>query len=604
MGADMIGMSLGRYVIDEAVARGGMGQLYLAHEIDNPAGTVVIKCVRPDPGEHTNRDRVRMFLDEARVATLLDHPNIVKVYEVDYEDGFYYMVMERLLGWDLFDVAKRLASTNQWMPVGILVRLMIDACQGLDAAHRCKTERGEALDLVHRDVSLTNLFLTEDGVLKVLDFGVAKTTIQVAQTRTGEVKGKVNYMSPEQLRNQVVDCRSDIFSLGVVMHELLTGDRLFKRATLVDSMRAVLTEFIPPPVRHRESLNADLVSITMRALHRDPDLRFSSASEVSAALEATRLTVVDRAPIVAMLRELNAGSRGLVQDRGPTVTCSSDALEAWAGSVVAELDPRVTGIEPPKRDTILDEILEVASGLGTDPTIDTTTGTAVDSGVDVGWSPPLKTTVAVLPRRRLAAARVGGWSRSARRLWRASRGRWIAAGLALVAAATLTAVVAADWITGATPVEKVEVDRPPENELTDALPPAKAQQPPAVVEPVEPMPAPAVPVEARTPPPVVDEPAPDASRPRVRGRDADKPARPATKRDKPKARRGRLTLEARPWAEVYLGNKLLGTTPLINKSLPAGEVELRLRNPEAGLERTITVEIHAGETVRTTIDLD
>lgn len=272
----------GRYELVRLMGRGGMGEIWAARDtlLDRP---VVIKRLRSHLSD--NPAFVDMFLDEAQAAAKLAHPNVVKIYDLGMLDGTYFMAMERLYGWDLNEIRKQLHARGELLPVPVVLRLVIDACRGLHAAHTAKTDKGVPLKLVHRDVSPQNLFVTRDGILHVLDFGVAKSAIQRRQTMAGTIKGKVAYMSPEQALGEPLDARSDIFALAIVLHELVSGQRLFDRPVDVQVFDAVLTEPILPPMRRGAALPGSLVSATMRALQRDKTLRFDSAERFGDELE-------------------------------------------------------------------------------------------------------------------------------------------------------------------------------------------------------------------------------------------------------------------------------------------------------------------------------
>lgn len=272
----------GRYELVRLMGRGGMGEIWAARDtlLDRP---VVIKRLRSHLSD--NPAFVDMFLDEAQAAAKLAHPNVVKIYDLGMLDGTYFMAMERLYGWDLNEIRKQLHARGELLPVPVVLRLVIDACRGLHAAHTAKTDKGVPLKLVHRDVSPQNLFVTRDGILHVLDFGVAKSAIQRRQTMAGTIKGKVAYMSPEQALGEPLDARSDIFALAIVLHELVSGQRLFDRPIDVQVFDAVLTEPILPPMRRGDVLPGSLVSATMRALQRDKSLRFDSAERFGDELE-------------------------------------------------------------------------------------------------------------------------------------------------------------------------------------------------------------------------------------------------------------------------------------------------------------------------------
>lgn len=289
---------------------GGMGEIHLAH--DAMLGRrVVIKYLLDHAA--TDRERVEMFLHEARAVALCEHPNIIRIFDVGLDRGRYFMALEHLEGWDLADILTRMRETQQLLPLPIALRLIIDAAEGLHAAHEAASADGEPLRLVHRDVSLHNLFVTRAGLLKVLDFGVAKTDAQVHSTMAGTLKGTLAYMSPEQCSAVELDRRSDVFSLGVVAYELVSGQRLFKRETSQEIVAAVVQAYVPPPAR---PIGEELLVTLRRALARDREVRFATTHAFAEALAtqavasradvaefmATHMadaTAVDAAPLLA-----------------------------------------------------------------------------------------------------------------------------------------------------------------------------------------------------------------------------------------------------------------------------------------------------------------
>ncbi|MFC1609443.1 protein kinase [Myxococcota bacterium] len=271
----------GRYELLRRIGVGGMGEVFLAHDtiLDRK---VVIKHLRAELS--SDRKFVGMFLDEARAVARCEHPNIVRIFDIDIESERYFMALEWLEGWDLERIVRQTTATGNLLPVPVIVSWMIAACRGLQAAHEAVTADGRALNLVHRDISPANLFVTSDGVLKILDFGVAKTAVQRRHTLIGSIRGKIAYMSPEQRRCDPLDRRSDIYSLGVVFHELLTGERLFPPQSA--DAHVIAQAGVLPPARDPEPLPEAIVRIAMRALNKNPALRYPSAQHLVDVLRA------------------------------------------------------------------------------------------------------------------------------------------------------------------------------------------------------------------------------------------------------------------------------------------------------------------------------
>jgi len=267
---------IGRHAVVGYIATGGMAELFLGKE---PTGRpVVIKRILPHLARQTSF--VSMFIDEARIGSRAKHPNLVEVYELGQVGVDLFLVMEYLVGENLAGVVRRLTKRNERIPYGLCAWIIAEVCDGLHYAHELTDDAGNPLELVHRDVSPQNVFVTYGGDVKLLDFGVATAAHRLTQTASGEVKGKYAYMSPEQCRGEALDRRSDLFSLGTVLYELTTLRRLFKRPNELQVMKAITEEPIPRPTREHEDYPACLEDICVRALARDPAQRYASAAEM------------------------------------------------------------------------------------------------------------------------------------------------------------------------------------------------------------------------------------------------------------------------------------------------------------------------------------
>ena len=227
-----------------------------------------------------------MFLQEARVAARLDHPAIAHVLDLGHVDGSYFMAMEYVPGDDFRRVTRHADAEGRTLPVALACRMVIGACEGLDFAHSRIDERGRALNIVHRDVSPQNLLVTFDGLVKVIDFGIAKAADSAHHTRTGVLKGKYAYMSPEQAEGLALDRRSDVFALGIVLYELITRTRLFKRHNDLATLKAVTDCQVPRPTQFNPSIDPELEGIVLRALARDRGQRTPTAGHLARELEA------------------------------------------------------------------------------------------------------------------------------------------------------------------------------------------------------------------------------------------------------------------------------------------------------------------------------
>jgi serine/threonine protein kinase len=275
------GTHIGKYVVRRKLAEGGMAEIYLctARGAEGFEKEVVIKRVRAflasDP------EFVGMFIAEARLASRLNHANVVQIFDFDKHEDTYYLAMEYVRGCSLWELRKRCKELMEPVPPVMVAHIGVEVARGLHYAHRVKVN-GQPLDLVHRDVTPHNVLLSFDGAVKLTDFGIAKAGNKL--TQPGVLKGKFAYMSPEQARGEAVDARTDIFALGVVLWEMLTGGRLFDGDSEVAVLRAVQQSAIPPPARLNPDVPEDLDAVVVRALDRDPAARFQTAGELERAL--------------------------------------------------------------------------------------------------------------------------------------------------------------------------------------------------------------------------------------------------------------------------------------------------------------------------------
>jgi serine/threonine protein kinase len=280
---------LGRYELLARIATGGMGEIFLAR-LEGAGGfekLYVIKRILPHLADD-QRFRA-MLIAEARVAANMSHANVCHVYELDESDGHLYIVMEYLEGLTLLAVLKKYAAEDRQLELGFVGGVVQQVAAGLHYAHELRDRDGELMGIVHRDVTPSNIFLTETGVAKVHDFGVAKAK-DSTNTESGTVKGKFAYMAPEQLQGVVVDRRADVFAFGVVIAEMLTGRRLFQRKTDYLTFRAVMEQPLPNLQQVRPDLPEALIAVVTRALARNPEERYPSVR----ALELAVLDVIKR----------------------------------------------------------------------------------------------------------------------------------------------------------------------------------------------------------------------------------------------------------------------------------------------------------------------
>jgi serine/threonine-protein kinase len=276
---------LGKYDILAQLTSGGMAELFLGCTA-GPGGFrkyVVLKRILPQAAD--DEAFVQMFLDEARITAAFSHPNIAQVFDLgeDRKSGFY-VAMEFIPGQNLNEVMEVCARQGAVLPLGFSVAVVHDCALALHYAHTFHLPTGEACPVIHRDVAQKNIMVTYEGQVKLLDFGIAKAKGALARTKVGTVKGTAGYMSPEQVRGEPVDARSDVFSLGVVLWEMIAGRRLFSADTEVEELRLILSGPIESPDQAEPSVPEGLAKVALKALERDKTKRFTSARDFARAL--------------------------------------------------------------------------------------------------------------------------------------------------------------------------------------------------------------------------------------------------------------------------------------------------------------------------------
>jgi serine/threonine protein kinase len=272
------------YRFGRRIGRGGMGEVYLGLQegMGGLERLVVIKRIYPQFGE--DEHFTGMLLQEARLAASIRHPNVVQIHDIGRDEDGYFIAMEYLSGETLVYVTRTLRSRNEPVPPAVACRIGAEVAAGLHCAHTATDPGGNPQPIVHRDVTPSNLIVCFNGAVKIVDFGVAKATLHEGHTRGG-VKGKMSYLAPEQLYDQPIDGRTDVFQLGICLHEALTGGRLFKGSNDQERAVAVLEQAVPPPSELVENLPKELDEVVLWALQREPDKRPESADELRKALE-------------------------------------------------------------------------------------------------------------------------------------------------------------------------------------------------------------------------------------------------------------------------------------------------------------------------------
>lgn len=578
----------GVYQLVSEVASGGMATVYLAirHGGQGFEKCCAIKRIHP----HLARDKnfSDMFIDEARITARLSHPCVCGVFDFGSdEEGSYYIAMEFLRGETLSHVIGALAKRPEAMGdprlPRIAARIIADLAEGLHAAHTAKSETGERYDIVHRDVTPQNLFVLYDGSVRVSDFGIARARSRLHVSGNSELKGKLSYMAPEQLDRKEIDQRVDIWSLGVVLWEFLTGRRLFRCESEAETVIAVGNRVVPPPSSLNPNVDAELDRIVLRALQRDPDQRYLTARDFSRDLERYLNRMGDFVPNMDLADWLN--------DLFPQGAARFDVLV----EVAKQLARASAAANAPESNQLPAPYVNSPQLLA-NPTLpfDKTQRSNYPNDIPrdpvVLDTPPTRLSLGVssldLPRSRpFGAKRVLGTLAVAGAL---------ALTVGLTWAAT-TGVVSLHIATGAT-ATSASAAPPPAPEEVEPASTADLANEPAIAATVD---APALELE---PDPVTLKPTPKATQaPRTAAKPQTKPAAASATPEPPADRNATgqvLVTTPGGTATVLLGGRELGRTPA-RLTLPAGPASLTLRT-EQGAERVVSVTVQPGGTALVT----
>ena len=299
--------TLGRYHLLRRHARGGMAELFIA-AADGVGGfrkVVLLKRILPEYA--ADPEFTRLFLNEARLAATLSHPNVVSVQDCGIADDEYYFTMEYVHGTDLRGLLREVSNREAPIPIEHVLTIGAGMCAGLHHAHEQRGPDGAPLQLVHRDVSPGNILVSYDGIVKIADFGIARAAAQTTITRQGALRGKLAYMSPEQAQGEPLDRRSDVFAIGLVLHELLTGRRCFSGDNELALLHQIVFQDVVSPAQERPGTPDALASLVMSALARQPADRPQTAGEMRASIEAIAASLghpLSTSQLGAYVREL------------------------------------------------------------------------------------------------------------------------------------------------------------------------------------------------------------------------------------------------------------------------------------------------------------
>jgi serine/threonine-protein kinase len=568
------GERIGRYQVLTQLSVGGMAELFLGFT-SGPGGfrkDVALKRILP----HVRGDEQfeKMFLDEARITAALNHPNIGQVFELGQDGEGLFLAMEFIAGQNLNQVANVCRRRGKVLPVGFTLAVVRDVCLALHYAHAFTTPGGKPSPVIHRDVSQKNVMVTYDGVVKLLDFGIAKARDGVVRTQVGMVKGTTGYMSPEQVRGEPLDGRSDLFAAGVMLHELLTGQRLFSAETERQEMEMILNA--PIPVPDVPGLPAEVAAVVLKALAREREERYASGRELARALEAAAgpLLMDSEQRAAFMLehfqdrmqatRRLLESAEEVKEPVAPEATGMPPAGEE-PGMAPTDPAPAPQGVRPEKTEAkppAREQAKPPVRGQGARRT---ETAEAPATGV--------LTTGRRVTQERPAAPRETQLTEPSTRggmgkFWAVILALLVVGGSAGYGAVKLIAAMKAQEAEG-TPISVPVGDLSP---MTPIEPPEQKKADPGATAPAQPA------AEAQE---GKEEPA--------KKEDDSEPVR--------NVRQGALTLVILPEAEVFLNGRSLGKTPLIKKPVPVGRHLLRIKGAD-GKRRQLSVPIQAGKTAQ------
>ncbi len=576
--------AFGKYQLFASLGRGGMADVFLA-VARGPMGfnkLAVVKRLRAqladDPSFRT------MFLDEARLAARLNHPNVVHTYEVGEQDGVYFIAMEYLEGQPLNKIIHEAVKTNKVFEESFCARVVSDALSGLNHAHELKDYDGKPLQIIHRDVSPHNVFVTYGGVVKLVDFGIAKAALSSTETEVGVLKGKVAYMSPEQAMAGPIDQRSDLFAMGIVLWELLTRQRLMTGDSAAATLHRLLNSAIPAVSSVRTDIDPELDAIVAKALEKDPKYRFQTAIEMRDALEG----YLSSSSSKAMRAEEVGHSISLMftKMREEVQKQIQVHMEKVAATPMNEPVPVSGGLGVPRQlsggtQGALPHLLGVSgSGSGIVPSFGT--GASIPprdvTGAFAPPQPEKKSPIVLI----VIAAFLGLLLLAVLGLVFQGLKSKPGNGAVVTTQATDTPPAIASTVTTGTPIGI---------QGTTTGVPSGVIAPGTVTAPTATATSTATAATASTTSTHTGHQTGHGTRPSTTA--TAQPTAVAS----PSEEGGFLTLDTYPWTKVSEGGKVYGNTPLVHFALSAGSHTLTLENPDQGLKQTTTITIKAGETV-------
>jgi eukaryotic-like serine/threonine-protein kinase len=573
-----ISKQFGKYRIIAHLATGGMADIFLAAQtsLGGFEKLMVIKRIL----SHLAREErfIEMFLDEARIAAVLNHPNVVQIFDLGRIENQYFIAMEYLPGESLAMVVKTCRNRGEPLAPELSAGIIMQAAEGLQHAHTMTGKDGKPLGIVHRDISPQNIFVLYDGGVKVVDFGIARAaSLRTTQTRTGTLKGKYSYMSPEQILGGDLDGRSDVFSLGIVLWECLTGRKLFRHESDLKLLQSITDEDAPSPLSINPNLPPVIVEITMKALARNRDQRYQSAADLRSALSTYLKVCAVEADTMAIGKLMQilfvdriGEKRKLIEGAQTGEAELGDYLFGDLKQYQSDTEHSVPAATPPAIELSAEDIvptfwarlrhpavwisflvLLIGGGLGLGRLLSSTPN-------DTNSFPSQKT-------------------------------------LDLFAKKSPTPNPSAD--AGSSPNKSPEAGKigsdPKKNDNTTepalVSPGAGNRWGSETVQPKKPQPK-----KIQTPPkPKDNQPTAAAQAAAAMPPKTEEPENKTP--SVPTGPPGTLRLTTNPWTDIYFNGKRLGQTPLLDVELPAGRLKLKAVNKEMGIDETISVEIKSGE---------
>jgi len=331
----------GEYKILKKIATGGMAEVFLAKRIGMKGFEKLLAIKRILPQFSENEEFIAMFIDEAKLAAKLSHRNIVPIYDFGSQQGSYYIAMEYILGKDLRSILKKSKERGERLPLAQCAYIITEAAKGLEYAHTLKDHFGKPLQIIHRDISPQNILISYEGEVMLADFGIAKAASKSTETRAGVLKGKILYMSPEQAWGKPIDRRTDLYSLGVILYEMVTQRKIFdadSEFSMLEKVRNALVEF-PPNVF--ENIPNNFLQVVQKALDKNPDHRYQSAHDMRVDLENYLLTTQERLSEKAISNYLKHLFREEIDEERKILTESTEILVEKVAAEEPVLRPTV-----------------------------------------------------------------------------------------------------------------------------------------------------------------------------------------------------------------------------------------------------------------------